>query len=199
MPLTLSALLSEYKLAIRNTDESDADCYTALNSVKDEAVTKIVNYLKVSALNSAPSEHTITLTAAYRYTITASPTIGYILEVKTNNGLGSIYKDMERVEAPWYSGMLYNYKFPQYRFYGSSFDLRAEPVAGSVVVVSYLGTITDVSASWTTTTSGLTDEAQRMWCWYAAARNWENIHEDNEAARCYKIFNQKLFGIQRGF
>lgn len=199
MSLTLANLLAEYRLAIRNTGEGSVACYAALNSVKDEAVTKIINFLKASALNSVPSEHTITLTGNYTYSVSATPSIRYILEVKTNNNLGTHYREMERVESPWHSGMGYNSLFPTYRFYGSSFQFRGDPTAGGLVIISYLGAITDVSDLWIITTSGLTDEAERMWCWYAAARHWENVHEDKEAARCYKIFNQKLYGTQRGF
>jgi hypothetical protein len=200
MSLTLTNLLDEYKLGIRDSDESAADCYTALNSVKDEAVTKILDYLKLSGLNSAPSEFSITMVAdTYTYALSgASPAIGYILEVKTNNGLG-VYRPMRRIEAAWYKYMSEDPLFPEYRLFGNKLEIRGEPNAGDYVKIEYLGTITDVSGSWATTTSGLTDEAQRMWCWYAAARNWENVHEDKEAQRCYKIFNQKLFGTQRGF
>lgn len=199
MSLSLANLLSEYKLAIRASNEPDSNCYTALNSVKDEAVTKIVEYLKASALSATPSEHSVTLTTAYTYSLsTASPTIGYIVEVKTNNGI-SVYRPMRRIEEPWYSGMLYDYYNPEYRMFGSALELRGEPIAGDYIKIIYLGTITDVSSAWLSTTSGLTDEAQRMWAWYAGARSWENRHEDKEAARCYKIFNQKLFGTQRGF
>jgi hypothetical protein len=192
--------LAEYKLGIRDENESDSNCYSALNSVKEEAVVKIVDYLKLSSLNSAPSEFSITLVAdTYTYALsTASPAIGYILEVKTNNGLAE-YRPMRRIEYPWYDGMNYDYNFPEYRLFGNKLEIRGEPVAGAYIKIEYLGAISDVSSSWTTTTSGLTDEAQRMWCWYAAARHFESRMEDKDAQRCYKIFNQKLFGTQRGF
>ena len=201
MALTLTNLLSEIKLALRNPNETDKSCYTMLNSVKDEFQAKAVSLLGGAALSSAPSSLTITLAGAtYSYSLSsASPTIGHIIEAKTNNGLSG-YVPMRRSEGAFYDGMVDDIYNPEYRVSGGSLEIKFNPLSGYVIVY-YAPQIYTVSSAYTgtsTTQSYQIDEVDRAWAWFAAARNFESNYEDKEAGRCYSISDRKLFAIPKG-
>lgn len=198
MALSLANLLTEYKLAIRDTAESDPNCYAALNSVKDEFQNRAIAMLGANALNATASTLTITLTSAYSYSLaTASPSIGRIIDVKL--GDGTYYRPMRQTEGLWSTGMDNDSVNPEYRINGNYLEIKFEP--SGYVVVSYAPQIATVSDSYTgdsTTQSYQIDEVDRAWAWYAAARHFEANWEDRDAGRCRMVSDNKLYSILTG-
>ena len=200
MALSLANLLIEYKLAIRDSNAEDSDCYAALNSVKDEFQNEIIPYLGGNALNATPSSLSIALSSGtYSYaTSSASPAIGCIIQVKANLG-GTYYKVCRRTSGEYYDGMYYDPNNLEYRISGTLFEPKFYPTGTAIIY--YAPQITTVSASYTgtsTTQSYQIDEVDRAWAWYAGARHFESIWNIENAALCRKVAMDKIYKLPKG-
>lgn len=200
MALSLANLLAELQLALNNPSETATSCHTMLNSVKDEFQNKAITTLGANALNAIMSTFSITLTSAYSYSLAAaSPAIGRIINVSI--GDGTHYHPMRHTNGFWSTGMDYDPYNLEYRINGNYLEIKFEPAAGHYVIVSYAPQIATVSATYTgdsTTQSYQIDEVDRAWAWYAAARHFRAIYEDNAADRCLSVYNEKLLFISSG-
>jgi len=203
MALSLSNLLTEYKLALRDSDETDENCYAALNSSKDEFQAKAISMVKTNALASKTDPFLITLVAdTYSYSLsTASPTIGQIIDVYTNNGNGDYYVPMRQVDKNYQEGMEYDPYNMTYRINGNYIDIQFAPGSGYIKIY-YAPQIYTVSDSYTgsgTMQSYQTDEVDRAWAWYSASKKFESEWQDKRAAVCMKRCLEKLLLIPRGW